>query len=208
MLTFQQERLLNFIMNYQKTNNITPSYDEMRESLNLKSKSGIHRLVSGLEERGYIKKLENRARAIEIIRSAKITFNPEILDNEIINLPLLGRIAAGSPIEAISDETNYIGFPKSMLGSGEYFLLDVVGDSMVNIGILDGDRVLIEKTNTANNGDIIVALIDNNETTLKRLFKRGQQVALQPENESYETRIYGPDRIKIQGKLKQLIRQF
>ena len=208
MLTFQQERLLNFIMNYQKTNNITPSYDEMRESLNLKSKSGIHRLVSGLEERGYIKKLENRARAIEIIRSAKITFNPEILDNEIINLPLLGRIAAGSPIEAISDETNYIGFPKSMLGSGEYFLLDVVGDSMINIGILDGDRVLIEKTNTANNGDIIVALIDNNETTLKRLFKRGQQVALQPENESYETRIYGPDRIKIQGKLKQLIRQF
>ena len=208
MLTFQQERLLNFIMNYQKTNNITPSYDEMRESLNLKSKSGIHRLVSGLEERGYIKKLENRARAIEIIRSAKITFNPEILDNEIINLPLLGRIAAGSPIEAITDETNYIGFPKSMLGSGEYFLLDVVGDSMVNIGILDGDRVLIEKTNTANNGDIIVALIDNNETTLKRLFKRGQQVALQPENESYETRIYGPDRIKIQGKLKQLIRQF
>ena len=208
MLTFQQERLLNFIMNYQKTNNITPSYDEMRESLNLKSKSGIHRLVSGLEERGYIKKLENRARAIEIIRSAKITFNPEILDNEIINLPLLGRIAAGSPIEAISDETNYIGFPKSMLGSGEYFLLDVVGESMVNIGILDGDRVLIEKTNTANNGDIIVALIDNNETTLKRLFKRGQQVALQPENESYETRIYGPDRIKIQGKLKQLIRQF
>ena len=208
MLTFQQERLLNFIMNYQKTNNITPSYDEMRESLNLKSKSGIHRLVSGLEERGYIKKLENRARAIEIIRSANITFNPEILDNEIINLPLLGRIAAGSPIEAISDETNYIGFPKSMLGSGEYFLLDVVGDSMVNIGILDGDRVLIEKTNTANNGDIIVALIDNNETTLKRLFKRGQQVALQPENESYETRIYGPDRIKIQGKLKQLIRQF
>ena len=208
MLTFQQERLLNFIMNYQKTNNITPSYDEMRESLNLKSKSGIHRLVSGLEERGYIKKLENRARAIEIIRSAKITFNPEILDNEIIHLPLLGRIAAGSPIEAISDETNYIGFPKSMLGSGEYFLLDVVGDSMVNIGILDGDRVLIEKTNTANNGDIIVALIDNNETTLKRLFKRGQQVALQPENESYETRIYGPDRVKIQGKLKQLIRQF
>ena len=208
MLTFQQERLLNFIMNYQKTNNITPSYDEMRESLNLKSKSGIHRLVSGLEERGYIKKLENRARAIEIIRSAKITFNPEILDNEIINLPLLGKIAAGSPIEAISDETNYIGFPKSMLGSGEYFLLDVVGDSMVNIGILDGDRVLIEKTNTANNGDIIVALIDNNETTLKRLFKRGQQVALQPENESYETRIYGPDRVKIQGKLKQLIRQF
>ena len=208
MLTFQQERLLNFIMNYQKTNNITPSYDEMRESLNLKSKSGIHRLVSGLEERGYIKKLENRARAIEIIRSAKITFNPEILDNEIVHLPLLGRIAAGSPIEAISDETNYIGFPKSMLGSAEYFLLDVVGDSMVNIGILDGDRVLIEKTNTANNGDIIVALIDNNETTLKRLFKRGQQVALQPENESYETRIYGPDRIKIQGKLKQLIRQF
>ncbi len=208
MLTFQQERLLSFIMSYQKTKSITPSYDEMKEALNLKSKSGIHRLVSALEERGYIKKLENKARAIEIIKSVKISFNPEILDNEIINLPLLGKIAAGSPIEAISDETNYFGFPKSMLGSGEYFLLDVVGDSMINVGILDGDRVLIEKSDTANNGEIVVALIDNNETTLKRLFKRGQQVALQPENDLYKTRIYGPDRIKIQGKLKQLIRQF
>ena len=208
MLTHQQERLLKFIIKFQKTNNITPSFDEMRDALKLKSKSGIHRLVLCLEERGYIKKLVNRARAIEVLRATKSNFIDEKIENEIVNLPLLGRIAAGSPIEAISDDTSYIEIPKSMIGNGEFFVLDVAGDSMINAGILDGDRVLIERTDLANNGDIVVALVDNNEATLKRLFRRGQQVALQPENASYETRIYGPDRIKIQGKLSSLIRKY
>ena len=208
MLTHQQERLLKFIIRFQKTNNVTPSFDEMRDALKLKSKSGIHRLALGLEERGYIKKLANRARAIEVLRTTKSNNIIDKSEADIVSLPLLGRIAAGSPIEAISDDTSYIEVPKSMIGKGEFFMLDVAGDSMINAGILDGDRVLIERTNVANNGDIVVALVDNNEATLKRLFRRGQQVALQPENVSYETRIYGPDRIKIQGKLSSLIRNY
>ena len=205
MLTQQQEKLFNFLVFYFSKNNIMPSFDEMKNALNLKSKSGIHRLVYGLEERGYIKKLVNRARAIEIIK-----FNKEINDNpeETISLPILGRIAAGSPIEAISHNTNFVDFPRSMLGQGEYFILEVKGDSMIEAGILDGDNAIIKRTETAENGNIVVALIDNEDVTLKRLFKRSGQVALQPENKSYETRIYGPGRIKIQGILSNILRKY
>ena len=209
MLTFQQEKLLKFIIDYQKQNNVTPSFDEMKDGLDLKSKSGIHRIVSALEERGYIKKLNNRARAIEIIKNVNL-IDTEISKNKnnIVSIPILGKIAAGLPIEAISDNTNYIELPETLLKKGEYFILNVEGDSMIEAGIFDGDQVVIRKANDANNGEIVVALIDNNEATLKRIFKRGQQVALQPENSNYKTVIYGPDRIQIQGVLKHLIRSY
>ena len=209
MLTFQQEKLLKFIIDYQKQNNVTPSFDEMKDGLDLKSKSGIHRIVSALEERGYIKKLNNRARAIEIIKNVNlIDTESDKNKNNIISVPILGKIAAGLPIEAISDNTNYIELPETLLKKGEYFILNVEGDSMIEAGIFDGDQVVIRKANDANNGEIVVALIDNNEATLKRIFKRGQQVALQPENSNYKTVIYGPDRIQIQGVLKHLIRSY
>ncbi len=209
MLTFQQEKLLKFIINYQKQNNVTPSFDEMKDGLDLKSKSGIHRIVSALEERGYIKKLNNRARAIQIIKNVNlIDTESDKNKNNIISIPILGKIAAGLPIEAISDNTNYIELPETLLKKGEYFILNVEGDSMIEAGIFDGDQVVIRKANDANNGEIVVALIDNNEATLKRIFKRGQQVALQPENSNYKTVIYGPDRIQIQGVLKHLIRNY
>mgnify|MGYP001199317857 FL=1 len=209
MLTFQQEKLLKFIIDYQKQNNVTPSFDEMKDGLDLKSKSGIHRIVSALEERGYIKKLNNRARAIEIIKKVNLIDTESGKNkNNIISIPILGKIAAGLPIEAISDNTNYIELPETLLKKGEYFILNVEGDSMIEAGIFDGDQVVIRKANDANNGEIVVALIDNNEATLKRIFKRGQQVALQPENSNYKTVIYGPDRIQIQGVLKHLIRSY
>ena len=209
MLTFQQEKLLKFIIDYQKQNNVTPSFDEMKDGLDLKSKSGIHRIVSALEERGYIKKLNNRARAIEIIKNVNLIDTESGKNkNNIISIPILGKIAAGLPIEAISDNTNYIELPETLLKKGEYFILNVDGDSMIEAGIFDGDQVVIRKANDANNGEIVVALIDNNEATLKRIFKRGQQVALQPENSNYKTVIYGPDRIQIQGVLKHLIRSY
>jgi|TARA_B100000925_G_scaffold10472_1_gene7487 repressor LexA len=209
MLTFQQEKLLKFIIDYQKENNVTPSFDEMKDGLDLKSKSGIHRIVSALEERGYIKKLNNRARAIEIIKNVNLIDTESGKNkNNIISIPILGKIAAGLPIEAISDNTNYIELPETLLKKGEYFILNVEGDSMIEAGIFDGDQVVIRKANDANNGEIVVALIDNNEATLKRIFKRGQQVALQPENSNYKTVIYGPDRIQIQGVLKHLIRSY
>ena len=209
MLTFQQEKLLKFIIDYQKQNNVTPSFDEMKDGLDLKSKSGIHRIVSALEERGYIKKLNNRARAIEIIKNVNLIDTENGKNkNSIISIPILGKIAAGLPIEAISDTTTYIELPENLLKKGEYFILNVEGDSMIEAGIFDGDQVVIRKANDANNGEIVVALIDNNEATLKRIFKRGQQVALQPENSNYKTVIYGPDRIQIQGVLKHLIRSF
>ena len=205
MLTKQQDKLFNFLKNYFSKKNIMPNFDEMKDALDLKSKSGIHRLLNGLEERGYIKKLVNRARAIEIIKT-NITRNK--IHDEIVSLPLLGQIAAGAPIEAISDDTNYIDFPKSLIGNGEFFVLNVKGDSMIEAGILDGDKAIIKKTQTAENGDIIVALIDNEEVTLKRLLKRSGQVALQPENKAYETRIYGHNRVKIQGILSNIYRNY
>ena len=205
MLTHQQEKLLQFINNFQLKSNVTPSFDEMKDGLGLKSKSGIHRILSALEERGYIRKLNNRARAIEVLKFPK---NKTDLNNNSIAIPILGKIAAGHPIEAITDDTNYIDIPQSLLGKGEYFLLEVEGDSMINAGIFDGDQVIIEKRNDAKNGEIVVALIDNNEATLKRIYKRGQQLALQPENPAFKTVIYGPDRVQIQGILKQLFRKY
>ena len=206
MLTYQQEKLLQFINNFQLKSNVTPSFDEMKDGLGLRSKSGIHRILSALEERGYIKKLNNRARAIEVLKfpNNKTKYS----NNNSITIPILGKIAAGHPIEAITDNTNYIDIPQSLLGKGEYFLLEVEGDSMINAGIFDGDQVIIEKRNDAKNGEIVVALIDNNEATLKRIYKRGQQLALQPENPAFKTVIYGPDRVQIQGILKQLIRKY
>ena len=206
MLTHQQEKLLQFISDFQNKSNVTPSFDEMKDGLGLKSKSGIHRILSALEERGYIRKLNNRARAIEIIKFPNN--KTEYSNSNSIPIPILGKIAAGHPIEAISDNTNYIDIPQSLLGKGEYFLLEVEGDSMINAGIFDGDQVIIEKRNDAKNGEIVVALIDNNEATLKRIYKRGQQLALQPENPDFKTVIYGPDRVQIQGILKQLIRKY
>ena len=206
MLTHQQEKLLQFINNFQLKSNVTPSFDEMKDGLGLKSKSGIHRILSALEERGYIKKLNNRARAIEVLKFPNN--KTKYFNNNSISIPILGKIAAGHPIEAITDNTNYIDIPQSLLGKGEYFLLEVEGDSMINAGIFDGDQVIIEKRNDAKNGEIVVALIDNNEATLKRIYKRGQQLALQPENPAFKTVIYGPDRVQIQGILKQLIRKY
>ena len=206
MLTHQQQKLLQFINNFQLKSNVTPSFDEMKDGLGLKSKSGIHRILSALEERGYIRKLNNRARAIEVLKIPKN--KTESFNNKSISIPILGKIAAGNPIEAISDNTNYIDIPQSHLGKGEYFLLEVEGNSMINAGIFDGDQVIIEKCNDAKNGEIVVALIDNNEATLKRIYKRGQQLALQPENSAFKTVIYGPDRVQIQGILKQLIRKY
>jgi len=206
MLTHQQQKLLQFINNFQLKSNVTPSFDEMKDGLGLKSKSGIHRILSALEERGYIRKLNNRARAIEVLKIPKN--KTERFNNKSISIPILGKIAAGNPIEAISDNTNYIDIPQSHLGKGEYFLLEVEGNSMINAGIFDGDQVIIEKCNDAKNGEIVVALIDNNEATLKRIYKRGQQLALQPENSAFKTVIYGPDRVQIQGILKQLIRKY
>ena len=206
MLTYQQEKLLQFISDFQNKSNVTPSFDEMKDGLGLKSKSGIHRILSALEERGYIRKLNNRARAIEIIKFPNN--KTEYSNSNSIPIPILGKIAAGHPIEAISDNTNYLDIPQSLLGKGEYFLLEVEGDSMINAGIFDGDQVIIEKRNDAKNGEIVVALIDNNEATLKRIYKRGQQLALQPENPDFKTVIYGPDRVQIQGILKQLIRKY
>ena len=206
MLTHQQEKLLQFINNFQIKSNVTPSFDEMKDGLGLKSKSGIHRILSALEERGYIKKLNNRARAIEVLKFPNN--KTEHSNNNSITIPILGKIAAGHPIDAITDNTNYIDIPQSLLGKGEYFLLEVEGDSMINAGIFDGDQVIIEKRNDAKNGEIVVALIDNNEATLKRIYKRGQQLALQPENPAFKTVIYGPDRVQIQGILKQLIRKY
>ena len=206
MLTHQQEKLLQFINNFQLKSNVTPSFDEMKDGLGLKSKSGIHRILSALEERGYIRKLNNRARAIEVLKfpNNKTKYS----NNNSITIPILGKIAAGHPIDAITDNTNYIDIPQSLLGKGEYFLLEVEGDSMINAGIFDGDQVIIEKRNDAKNGEIVVALIDNNEATLKRIYKRGQQLALQPENPAFKTVIYGPDRVQIQGILKQLFRKY
>ena len=206
MLTHQQEKLLQFINNFQLKSNVTPSFDEMKDGLGLKSKSGIHRILSALEERGYIRKLNNRARAIEVLKFPNN--KTEYSNNNSITIPILGKIAAGHPIEAITDNTNYIDIPQSLLGKGEYFLLEVEGDSMINAGIFDGDQVIIEKRNDAKNGEIVVALIDNNEATLKRIYKRGQQLALQPENPAFKTVIYGPDRVQIQGILKQLFRKY
>ena len=224
MLTKKQRELLLFIHERLKNDGIPPSYEEMKLALGLHSKSGIHRLVNALEERGFLKRLPNRARAIEILRLPETLRKPEETSNVVsgqfgnqmvkdragssIDIPLHGRIAAGTPIEALENADEYIPIPQEMVGRGEHYALEISGDSMVDLGILDGDRVLIKKTDHADNGDIVVALVDGLEATLKTLHKRGQQVALKPANAEHSTQILPANRVSIQGKLVGLMRRY
>ena len=211
MLTRKQSELLEYLTTHLASHDVPPSFDEMRDALGLASKSGIHRLVSGLEERGYIRRLPNRARAIEILRPAG---EPSPLANavaapaDIITLPFLGRIAAGTPIEALSDPTRQLEVPASMIGTGEHFALEIVGDSMIEAGILEGDTVVIERANTANHGEIIVALINKQEATLKTLLKEPGRIGLEAANPQYETRYFSTNAVEVQGKLAGLIRNY
>ena len=221
MLTIKQRELLNFLEIYENKYKASPSFDEMREALGLASKSGIHRLISGLEERGFIRRLANRARAIKIIRNGREKENISVnKKNEInvvksefgmsaqIELPLLGRIAAGTPIEAITDPTSFLSIPTNLVNSGEHFALEIVGDSMINAGIHDGDTVIIRKTEEASNGDIVVALIDGQEATLKTFRRESGRVALEAANPVFETRYFTTNQVRIQGKLSGLIRKY
>lgn len=211
MLTQKQSELLAFLTSHMAEHDVPPSFDEMRDALGLASKSGIHRLVSGLEERGYIRRLANRARAIEILRPA--TAGQAITRAvssavEHVTLPLLGRIAAGTPIEALSDPTTHLEVPVSMIGSGEHFALEIIGDSMTGAGILEGDTVLIQRADTAHHGDIVVALINKQEATLKTLLKEPGRVGLEAANPNYETRYFSTGEVEVQGKLAGLIRNY
>ena len=232
MLTKKQHELLMFINQRLAATGVAPSFDEMKDALNLRSKSGIHRLISGLEERGFIRRLPHRARALEVIKlptdsaaptTERSRFSPTVIrgdfaaalpgapvapDAAAADLPLYGRIAAGTPIEALRDQSNSIGVPSGLLGNGEHYALEVAGDSMIDAGILDGDTVLIQRCETAESGQIVVALVDSNEVTLKRLRRRGDSIALEPANKEYETRIFGPDRVKVQGRLVGLLRRY
>jgi repressor LexA len=238
MLTRKQHELLLFIHGHLGAHGVSPSFDEMKDALGLRSKSGIHRLITALEERGFIRRLAHRARAVEVLRlpenvaSAKAPastpaaapgFAPRVIegdfggalagaraatDSDAMQLPLYGRIAAGTPIEALRDHDNFVDVPVAMLGSGEHYALEVDGDSMVDAGIYDGDTVVIERVDTVENGAIAVALIDNEEATLKRVRRKGGAVALEPANAGYETRIFPPERVKIQGRLVGLLRSY
>tara|TARA_B100000609_G_C17180817_1_gene417006 strand:- start:692 stop:1375 length:684 start_codon:yes stop_codon:yes gene_type:complete len=227
MLTKKQKNLLIYINEKLKNNGVSPSYDEMRESLNLKSKSGIHRLISALEERGFVKRLAHKARALEVVKLPENAgvkdlynnFTPSIISGGLdkVNkkkigskfIPVIGKIAAGLPIEAIEDVNENIPCPPNLINKNEeFFGLKVEGDSMINAGINDGDTVIIKKTSTADNGKIVVALIDNHEATLKRLRKKTNSIALESANPAYETRIFNPERVKIQGILVSLYRNF
>ena len=234
MLTRKQLELLLFINERLKEEGVPPSFEEMKEALDLQSKSGVHRLIVALEERGFLKRMPNRARALEVIKlpeshspslgNRRSGFTPNVIQGSLGKVkplppsndgipraaivPLMGRIAAGVPISAIQDHTANISVPPEMLGSGEHFALEVKGDSMIEAGIFDGDTVLIRKGETANNGEIVVALVDNEEATLKRLRRKGDSVALEAANPSYETRIFGPDRVRVQGKLVGLLRKY
>ena len=225
MLTKKQKNLLLFINKKIRSTGVSPSYEEMKNSLNLKSKSGIHRLISALEERGFIKRLAHKARALEVLKLPETasandiynSFSPSVIkggldisnDKKNINdVPVLGRIAAGTPIEAIQNEVSRVALPETLSNNGEHFGLKVSGDSMIEAGINDGDTVIVKKTNTANNGQIVVALIDDHEAMLKRIRKKGKVVALESANKRYETKIFGPDRVKVQGVLVSLYRNF
>lgn len=200
MLTFKQKKLLDFLVDYYNENNVYPTFDEMRDFLKIKSKSGIHKLLSSLEEKGFVNRLPHKARALSI--------NSSVNENEK-NLPFLGRIAAGNPIEAITGSFEQISVPNYLINNkDEHFSLEVSGDSMVDAGIFDGDIVIIRKTEAANSGDIVVALIDQNEVTLKRFRSFKNSIALEPANKNYKIRLFGEDRVKIQGKLVGLIRKF
>lgn len=237
MLTKKQSDLLRFIHERLKESGVPPSFDEMKDALDLRSKSGIHRLILALEERGFIRRLPNRARALEVLRLPESAtprgggaarggkFSPSVIQgnlgrvrplhergedetNQQVAIPVMGRIAAGTPISAIQSRSHTISLPPEMLSSGEHFALEVRGDSMIEAGILDGDTVVIKKQDYADTGDIVVALIEDEEATLKRLRKRGASIALEAANPAYETRIFGPDKVRIQGKLVSLLRKY
>jgi len=216
MLTKKQRELLLLIHERMQAGEIAPSFDEMREALGLKSKSGIHRLITGLVERGYLERLPNRARALEVKRlpegyeeeiSSAATPSAAVISN-MESVPLYGRIAAGSPIEAIRDENGTVDLPPNMLGSGDHYALEVDGDSMIKAGINDGDTVIIQKVDNVRDGDIVVALVDGEEVTLKRLERRNGQIILIPENDDYQEQVYAPEQVQIQGKLASLMRTY
>ncbi len=234
MLTRKQHELLMFIHERLKETGVSPSFDEMKEALDLASKSGIHRLITALEERGFLRRLPHRARALEVVRlpeqataaapaRGRQPFRPQLVDkgaipspadvapsaaNDAREIPVMGKIAAGTPIEALQDERERMPVPEAILGAGEHFILEVQGDSMIEAGILDGDYVVIRKGSTANSGEIVVALVMNEEATLKRLRRKGGSIALEPANAAYETRIFGPDQVQVQGKLVGLVRRY
>nr|WP_314259565.1 transcriptional repressor LexA [uncultured Devosia sp.] len=238
MLTRKQHELLMFIHERMKESGIPPSFDEMKDALDLASKSGIHRLITALEERGFIRRLPNRARALEVVKlpdsmnpslgGRKARFEPSVIEGNLgkvatppsrvttqsedyvrpVSIPVMGRIAAGTPIEAIQTHSHTILVPPEMLGAGEHYALEVRGDSMIDAGIFDGDTVLIKKQEQASTGEIIVALVDDEEATLKRLRRKGNTVALEAANPAYETRIFPPDRVKVQGRLVGLLRKY
>ena len=229
MLTKKQHQLLMFIHERMQSDGVAPSFDEMKAALDLKSKSGIHRLITALEERGFLRRLPHRARALEVMKlpenaaPAEATSTPSNVisgkfrpaegvaandTDQTVDLPLYGKIAAGMPIEALRDPSEYVGVPPGLLGSGDHYALTIEGDSMIDAGILDGDTVIIQHADRADNGSIVVALVDNEEATLKRLRRKGESIALEPANPDYETRIFGPDRVKVQGKLIGLLRRY
>jgi repressor LexA len=232
MLTAKQHELLVFIEKRLRETGCSPSFEEMKEALDLRSKSGIHRLISALEERGFLRRHKHRARALEVVRLSddllpqsrdEPRFSPNVIQGDFsgklsgvrslqiagsVSLPLYGKIAAGLPIEALQDDDEQIDVPVTLIGSGEHFALTVEGDSMIEAGILDGDTVIIRRGETAENGQIIVALVDDNEVTLKRLRRRGQSIALEPANARYETKILPAERVKVQGRLVALMRQY
>jgi repressor LexA len=233
MLTKKQLELLLFIDGHLKEQGTAPSFEEMKKAANLKSKSGIHRLVTALEERGFLRRLPHRARALEITKlppshgvqaaqPAHKGFHPSVIEGDFsqsrghrasdssasVSLPLYGRIAAGMPIEALRDDTNFIDVPAGLLAKGDHYALEVDGDSMIEAGILDGDTAIIERCESAENGAIVVALVDESEVTLKRLRRKGESIALEPANKAYETRIFGPGRVRVQGRLAGLMRNY
>ncbi len=235
MLTPKQKELLMFIYERVKESGVPPSFDEMKEALDLKSKSGIHRLITALEERGFIRRLPHRARALEILKLPESMshglaagrggsgFTPSVIEGNLgrrrsteggegatqsVAVPVMGRIAAGVPIEAIQTRSHTIDVPPELLTKGEHFALEVKGDSMIEAGIFEGDTIIVRRSDTADNGDIVVALIDEEEATLKRFRRRGHSIALEAANPAYETRIFGPDRVRVQGRLVGLIRRY
>lgn len=234
MLTRKQQELLLFIHERMKESGVPPSFDEMKDALDLASKSGIHRLITALEERGFIRRLPNRARALEVIKlpeaytppqQPRRGFSPSVIEgslgkpqpvappksapaSDIVSVPVMGRIAAGVPISAIQHTTHELSVPSDMLGTGEHYALEVKGDSMIDAGIFDGDTVIIRHIDTASPGDIVVALVDEEEATLKRFRRKGASIALEAANPAYETRIFSADRVKVQGKLVGLIRRY
>lgn len=233
MLTRKQYELLMFIDERLRATGISPSFDEMKDALDLKSKSGIHRLITGLEERGFIRRLAHRARALEVVKmpdnlgdqplpAPSPKFSPTVIQGnfslngvspvatgaDAVSLPLYGKIAAGTPIEALRDHSNTVDVPAALLGVGDHYALRVEGDSMIEAGILDGDTVIIRSCDMAEAGTIVVALVDEQEATLKRLRRKGASIALEPANKAYETRIFPPDRVKVQGRLVGLLRSY